>query len=163
MTSLRIPYFHQKTDYTCGPAVVRMILRHFKKNISEASLSRRLKTNRAIGTHPRAIITFLRRAGLYVYLNESSTMAELAFLISKKYPVIVLYREPVDNEGHYAIVVEINRRIITLHDPWHGRHFKISPRSFNARWQTFEPGMRSRHWLIAVAQNNVQIDKQFHS
>lgn len=130
----RIPHYHQKTDYSCGAASLRMVFAHFGMRTSEKRLAEILGTNPRTGTSRKAMLRHAKARGLRVEARHHLTLAEVASDIAAKRPVIVLYREPEDDVAHYAVCVGVTKDRVHLHDPWHGPAFTIPRREFLRRW-----------------------------
>lgn len=161
MQLLRVPYYKQKTSYTCGPAALRMVFAYFNKRVPEHSLAKKMRASTTRGTTHQAMIRTARQTGFYVYVNPHATFEELVFLLAWRYPVIINYTEPSGNIGHYAVVTGITKKRVILHDPWNGNRFILSRRSFLARWYDMLPRSISEHWLMAISRHDFQLGKQF--
>lgn len=146
-----VPYKRQWLDFTCGPVVLQMVLKYFRMPISRWQAIRLCQTARATGTTRRHLVAAVRSFGLHVHAHGNGTIAELRKLTGRNVPVIVNYREPADNEGHYAIVVAVTARSVVLHDPYHGPRFRLSQREFMRRWHG-QHVHANRRWLMAIGQ-----------
>ncbi len=160
-TSLTIPYYHQRTYYTCGPAALKMVLAFFKKRVSEERLARQMHTSKQYGTTHHAMVRTAQRAGLYVYVNERATIEELQFLVAWGHPVIVDYVEPSANVEHYALVTGVTARQIKLQDPWNGKRFAVSRVQFLKRWHGHDKKETTHQWLMAISRHDFQLGKQY--
>lgn len=145
---LRVPYFRQTKDYTCGPACVRMLMALHGKRFSEKHLTRSLKTNQDTGTRKKEIVRFAKRRGLACHVKTRATWRDVSRKIRRRMPVMVSYTEPSDNEGHYALVTGKRNHTVLLHDPWNGKHFQISLRAFKRRWLGFETSSAEWGWMM---------------
>ncbi len=162
MKSLKVPYFLQKTDYTCGPASLQMVLAFYGIEATEEELATELETNSDIGTLHHNIIEGVKSRGLYTYVNDKGTINELRSLLDLKVPVVVRFIEPYDDEDHYSVVVGANRFFITVHDPSNGAKQYYTHRSFLRRWKCEMIGPDAQ-WLMAVSDKPLPIiDQQFH-
>lgn len=152
----RFPFYRQQKDYTCGPVAVMMVLRHFGFAAGRTSLRRALATTEEDGTARLNIVRFLRGRGLAVHVHAGATVGELRAFLGAGIPVIVNYREPDDNIGHYAVVVGVSGGRVVLNDPYHGRGFSVTVRVFAARWRGGN-ARAGRRWMAAVARNKAEI------
>ena len=157
--NMEVPYFKQDTNFSCGPAVIQMILAFFGIHESEEHLKKKLKTNEDNGTEHINIINYLLERGLYCYANNDSTLKEITYFLNRKVPVVVHYLEPEADWGHYAVAVELNKDNIVLNDPWHGEKFSLLQSEFEKRWQS-EDG-RHKKWILAVSKSDLQMGKQY--
>lgn len=156
MKTIPIPYCRQETDYYCGPAVLKMVLRHFGIKISQKTLARDAGTDSGTGTFHHAMRTIIKNSGLFSYTKRNATIQEVEMFVRRCLPVIVNYIEP-EGEGHYAIVVGYNANNLIFNDPWHGKHFTLSKMRFENRWHNARK--TSRRWLMVVAKNRKDIVK----
>lgn len=154
MSALAIPYFKQDTVYSCGAAAAQMILRYFGVVYSERVLMERLKTEPKEGTHHQEIIDLFTDEDLYCYVNNNSSLAEVAFYLDQCTPVLIHYIEPSDSEGHYAVLTAVENGIVTLNDPWNGEGFALAEEDFSRRWRSEDGEFIC--WMTAVS------DTQFH-
>ncbi len=157
---LDVPFFKQDTLYTCGPAVVQMILRYYGIVASEHTLREKMKTNSDVGTMHKYMIDEIRAAGLYCYVNNHSSVQEIAFFLKIGLPVIVHYMEPSENsQDHYAVVVGIEDHHIILNDPWHGKDFSLTLTDFEHRWHD---GKGIYHnWLLTASKEHFGVGRQY--
>lgn len=148
-----IPYFKQEKDYTCGPAVVRMILSASKIIKSENELVRRLKTTEKYGTRKKEIQRFFEKERYEAKSERKSTLRKIKFYLSKGYNVIVCYFYVRDKTGHYAIMRSMNEKKVILVDPWCGPKLKFSKKYFRKIWHDTQG---NRGWFIAVKKIRYQ-------
>ncbi|MDD5026358.1 MAG: peptidase C39 family protein [Candidatus Peribacteraceae bacterium] len=141
---LRVPYFRQHTDYTCGPACVRMVLALHGKRVKERTLARSLKTNARHGTNYSAITALGRRIGFRFLTSSRATWRSVLTQIRHERPVLVCFIEPTSDESHYALVTGYQREKVLLHDPWNGKYFRMPLKDFKRRWLGY--GTRSEKW-----------------
>ena len=102
---LKIPFYKQDTDHTCGPASLQMVLSFLGDFKSEKKLSEEAHTNHDAGTRHDAMIETARKEGFYCYVNNDSSWDEVNNFISEGLPVIIHFVEPQSGENHYAVVV----------------------------------------------------------
>ncbi len=158
---LRVPYFKQKKDYTCGPASLKMVLRFFGMNEREDAISRNVKTNEN-GTRHMPIINFARKKGFYCFVHEGSGMNHIKHFIDQGLPVIVNYIEPSSNEGHYSVVVGYNDNSVIMRDPWNGKEFKVNKDSFIERWHDSHKGYKCSRWILVLSKKEFDIGKKYN-
>ena len=156
---LAIPFFHQKTEFTCGPASLEMVMRFLGKRVSEEKIRREAGTAREHGTSHQGMIEAATKEGFYCYINEASSLHEAKHFLELHIPVIVDYTEPSDDEGHYAVVTGFSDNAIILNDPWNGRNFSISEKEFLRRW--YDRDLRSNRWLIIVSDCDFNVGRQY--
>lgn len=156
---ISVPFFKQDTEYSCGAAVMQMVFRFYGKVFSEETLMRKLKTREDSGTNHQSMIDLARTEGLYVYVNNESSLDEVAYFIGRNIPIIVHFIEPDTDDGHYAVVIGIEHEKIVLNDPWNGEGFNMSIHDFEKRWHD-EDGSHPR-WIMVVSETDVQLGRQY--
>ena len=157
--NMEVAYFKQDTNFSCGPAVIQMILAFFGIHQSEGYLQKKLESDEKKGTDHMNMISYLLKKGLYCYANNDSTFKEVAYFLDKKIPVVVNYLEPEADWGHYAVVLELNKNNIILNDPWHGERFSMRLDEFEERWQSGDG--KHKKWILAVSKSDLQMGKQY--
>lgn len=158
---LEIPYIKQKKDYTCGPASLGMVLSFLGHIKSQTKLTRAMKTSKGKGTQNWSMINYARKEGLFVYVNDESTLDELKYYLALGFPVIVNYIEPSEDETHFSVVLGYSRLTgsIIMNDPWNGKDFRLPEDEFLKRWHS--SGYRHNKWLMVVSKQSFQLGKQF--
>lgn len=156
---MKIPYHRQSTGYNCAPASLQMLLEFFGVYKSQKELAKKLKTTAKDGTGHERIIDFVAKHGFFCYASDNSTLEEIKGFIKRGYPVLVNFIEPSDEEGHYALIVGINKNEIILNDPWNGRGFKISKADFKKRWR--DSKNKYKQWMMVISRENFNLGKQF--
>lgn len=159
---IKIPFHAQETDYTCGPAVLRMVFEFFGITKSEKWLTQKLDTNSIIGTSHQALIRIATEEGFYCYVNSNSDFFEIIHFVKLGLPVIVDFKEPTEEEGHYAVVSRVSKFLKTaiyLNDPYNGKDIKLSEKEFLSRW--YDPLTKSKNWIMVLSKENFEVGKQY--
>ncbi|MFA6536719.1 MAG: cysteine peptidase family C39 domain-containing protein [Candidatus Paceibacterota bacterium] len=151
---LKVPYFKQDNNYSCGAAALQMVLRFYGEIYSEKHLAEVLGSNKDFGTSHQAMIDFVRKDGFHVHEADFASHDDLKEFLSKNIPVIVNFLEPESNEGHYAVVIGCEVGHIFLNDPWDGKGFKLTIEAFEKRW--INGAGTSTHWLMAILPKHFQ-------
>lgn len=158
---LKIPFYKQDTEYTCGPVSLQMAFSFLGKFKSERALAGEAKTNKNGTTHQGMIETALKEK-FFCYVNEGSSVEEIKHFIRLGFPVIVDYIEPSGNDGHYAVVSGYHHGNIVLNDPWNGKDFKLSEKEFLVRWHDCH--LRNHvctHWIMVLSKTNFSLGRQY--
>ena len=137
---IKLKIFEQtKTGY-CGPAALRTILNFYGFKISEQGLGRKSGTSAREGASPESLIGAVKSLGWHGFWKENSTIGDIRYFLKKRKPVLVdwfsLYGEHY--EGHYSVIIGIDRQHIYLADPEIGRARKILIEAFKKVWFDFE-------------------------
>lgn len=147
---MRVPYYQQVFEYTCGPAALRMVAAFLRRPIGRLQAITLCKTTATHGTTRLNLIQAARSQNLRVHAHSNATLREIDALLRKKIPVIVNYREPQDEEGHYSVIIKVTNTHVVLADPYHGPKLKISRREFMSRWHGKH--LRAhRRWMMGVS------------
>lgn len=78
----------------------------------------------------------LRDAGVQEKTKVNASLSDVRRLMQRtRKPVVLVYREPEDEEEHYALCVGLTKRSIVLNDSWHGRNFSMPRKEFIRRWK----------------------------
>lgn len=144
---LPVPDVIQRTDYTCGPACLRATLEMYGLGSpDEMAIAKIAKTTSADGTTPENLAEAARYYGLEAQVRQGMSIADLSQYVHAGVAVIVDYqawRDAPSNtpwathwgDGHYSVVMDVDRTFVTLQDPWIiGRCEKIPHHEFLERW-----------------------------
>jgi predicted double-glycine peptidase len=139
-----LPLVRQSTPYTCGVACLQSILYYYGQEWPEDILARELKSTEAEGTNYHEILRFARSRGLTAQEKEGMTIDDLRRACAVGRPIIVAYQawgarpDMYANDwedGHYSIVVGVDREKVYLMDPSTlGNYAFIPIPEFEARW-----------------------------
>lgn len=156
---LKVPYFKQDNNFSCGPTTLQMVFAFYGKRFSESSLTERLHTKQSSGTSHGPMIEVSREEGFYVYVNNNSTIEEIATLIGRNIPVIINFIEPSSEEGHYSVVVDTTEDNMIFHDPWNGEEVKMDITTFTKRWRSEDNA--NLNWIMAISTKEFNTGKQY--
>jgi len=148
---LEIPYYKQEEDYTCGPTAVKMVLGFYGVKESVENLKNKCHVSETKGTTRANMIKVLKNFGLHVHAHADASLEEVGELLKKRKAVVVNFREPSSNEGHYAVVRGFKGGKIFLRDPYNGADFSIKTKEFIARWFGYHKSI-NKNWIMAVSQ-----------
>lgn len=140
-----IPYFKQQKIYWCGAAAVQMALGARGYNFSQATVAKRLKTNRLLGTLRVMIVRELRKTKIPVKVVAHGTLEQL----TRYLPAIVSYQE-VEGEDHYALIIGITKTHVIMHDPWHGSDYTLTTHAFLDRWKNTKRKKKYTGWFASM-------------
>jgi len=137
-----------------------MVFKYFGITRSEDDLIRQLGTKKDTGTEHQPPIDAVLEEGLHCYVNNDSSFDEIKYFLGLKLPVIVNFIEPTNDDGHFAVVVEINSDDIILNDPWNGKDFSLPLAEFERRWISGHGTYRK--WIAAISAAEITQGKQYH-
>lgn len=158
---LKIPFYKQDTDHTCGPATLQMVLSFLGDFKSEKFLSKEAHANHDIGTKHDAMIETARKEGFYCYVNKDSSVDEIKNFLSEGLPVIIHFAEPQAEEEHYAVVVGLEKSDVILNDPWNGKNFKMAKKEFLSRWHGEQGNHQYNKWILVISDKDFKMGKQY--
>ena len=156
---LKLPFFRQHTDYSCGPTSLEMVLDFLGDKKSEKCLIKEAHADKIDGTKHKWMIESAASEGFHCYVNSQSTINEIKHFISLGFPVIVDYTEPSENIGHYSVIIGYKYDKIIMNDPWNGKSFSISDDNFAGRWH--DSITKSRGWIMVISKTDFQLGKQY--
>ena len=131
---IEIPFFRQEQLHHCGPAVVRMVLHFYGGERLEQEIADAMGTTEEEGTPLSSILDYVKSQGLRVIHKDGADFSDIQGFIDQGYPVMVNYRETSQEQGHFALVVEITEEEVILNDPWHGSGYAVDKEEFRRRW-----------------------------
>jgi len=121
----------------CGVASLKMVLDFLGIKKSEKELIKLTNASREKGTSAKNIVKVVRQMGLKGFVKDFATFSDIGKYLAKKIPVIVDWFSK--NDGHYSVVVGIDKKYIYLQDPEIGRIKKVDLKTFKRVWFDF-PG-----------------------
>lgn len=142
---MRLLKYRQKDSWTCGPAVMKVVLAHFGINKEIEELIGELKTTKKQGTEHKNIEKLLKKYKLKFIQKKNATFEELKSAL-KDAPVIVDYWVPYHKESHYSLVIKINSQRIYFHDTYFGPNHSYMINYFLKNWEDQE----AKGWLLAI-------------
>ena len=159
----KIPFFHQRTEYYCGPAIIQMVLAAYDIKVTQRQAAHRAKTDKLrgvatgaeTGTPFRNLVGALRSYGVRVSAQNHRSVPEMRRALKKKKIVIVCFTERKFGWGHYAIVTRIRPTHIDLLDPAEhlGKGKPMTLAEFQKRWKD-PTHTRSRRWAAFVEKKS---------
>jgi ABC-type bacteriocin/lantibiotic exporter with double-glycine peptidase domain len=150
---MRIPFFKQRTNEYCGPAVMQMTLHAYGMRATQKALALEAGTNKARGTTLVGLVRALRKRGLQVEAAHNRSVRQLRAALRAKKIVIVCYTERAWNWGHYSIVRSFRGKYIILQDPAEhgGKPAPFTIEDFEKRWRDSK-FTRSVRWAAFVGK-----------
>jgi ABC-type bacteriocin/lantibiotic exporter with double-glycine peptidase domain len=147
---MKIPYYKQQHDYTCGPACAMMALACFGITAEEDELSGILGTNAEQGTEQKEFRKLAAHYSLAFIEKKDASLAELSELLGKGYAVIVCHHLASEKVSHYSVLKSVDSKSLVLLDPYIGADCKYSVSEFKMLWKIVEKKGREPCWFFAV-------------
>ena len=150
---MKIPYFRQEKIWTCGAAVIRMVLASFNIKRSEGQLVRMLRTSKRVGVKNKRFSEIAERFKLSYIVRRNSNIRQLKRYLNKKFIIIVHYYVPKLGEDHYSVVSRVSKERIFLLDPWFGENYSIDLDKFIKLWKENPKSGKEKHWFIGIKED----------
>jgi len=127
----------RQTPGLCGPASLKMVLDYYGVSVSEAEITKIAGASRKKGVSVKSLMKVAKHFGFKTFFKKNSSLKDLEYFVNKKIPVIVDWF--FEDEGHYSVVVDIDKKNIWLMDPTLAGRRKMSLGKFLRIWFDF-PG-----------------------
>ena len=131
---LNITPYKQRPGY-CGPVCLYMILQYYGVRTTLQQLKRLSRCNPSLGTSIEGLLKAAKHFGLTGWYKDFSTFSDIRRQIKKKIPVLVDWFSTDD--GHYSVVVGIDKKNIYLIDPEVGKRRALDLQTFKRVWFDF--------------------------
>jgi hypothetical protein len=163
-------YFAQPNDWTCSASCCIMVHRVLTgEDIGLDEMVQRTGAVPGRGAENAQVVEAMKKLGsnLEVKSGVSSSQPQgtelsdeeraaekaqeletLKQLLRDGYVVIVNFREPVDNGGHYGVLQGINDQAIEIADPYYGLQSVLAWKDFDFRTGYSDPVLHG--WYLAV-------------
>jgi len=135
MKLLKLKSFRQSPGL-CGPASLKIVLEYYGIEKSEQELTKMCGATAKNGVEAEPIIAVAKKLGLKGFIKDHSNLNDLAKYLAKKIPIIVDWFSTDD--GHYSVVVGLEKKFIYLEDPELGGLNKIKIDVFYRNWFDFK-------------------------
>lgn len=143
---LYIKPFRQSPDF-CGPASLKMILSYFDVEESEKKLAELSGHKKSTGVEAKGLLSAAKSLGFEGVIKDNCTFEDIRFYIKKKkIPIIIDWFDSSD--GHYSVVIGIDKENIYLLDPSLGTQRALKLETFKRIWFDFPGELISKENLI---------------
>jgi ABC-type bacteriocin/lantibiotic exporter with double-glycine peptidase domain len=105
----------RQTPGLCGPASLKMVLDFYGISVTESELKKISGASREKGAPISGLVKAAKHFGLNTFLKEDGSLKDIEYFVKKNIPVIVAWF--FEDDGHYSVVVDINKKEIVLMDP----------------------------------------------
>ncbi len=139
---IKLKPFRQTPGF-CGPASLKMVMDYYGVSVSETEIAKVAGATQEKGTSIGGLIKAAKHFGFNALLKRNSSLVDLSYFIKKKIPVIVDWFS--EDDGHYSVVVDVDKNNVVLMDPAlrklliYIRRRKFSKETFLRIWFDF-PG-----------------------
>ena len=138
---IKIPYFRQEKNTTCGVACVKMVLAFHGKEISEIELEEACETS-WLGNTCGELVYGIKKLGFNAEEVDHVTIKYLSAQLEKKCPFIALIDPAVlygglEGFGHFVVITGIEDDKIYYHDPELDKDLTRNITDFMKAWKKF--------------------------
>lgn len=169
---LKVPLVPQATSYSCGAAAMLAVLLYWNLiDANESSLYEALGTSPEQGTHPARIRDHARKLGLKAEIRTGLSLEDLEKGLAAGHTLIVDFQAWADwdtalgnpdydyrwkerwEDGHYAVLVAMDRDFLWFMDPSSfGRYAYMPRQELLERWRDYEEedGKRVEYQRMAI-------------
>lgn len=148
-----VPYHEQETEFTCGPAALKMVMQYHGDCIGERRLRKYTKTTSTLGTNHQKLITASRKLGYHCFVKQNARPHEVKYFINKGFPTIINWQEPDTSDGHYSVIFGYERDYFYVHDPY-SPHRKIM--KIKALLPLWHDGGQQR-WFMVTSKEKIPV------
>src|SRR3989339_271220 len=147
---MSLKYYPQETEYSCGPAAMRIALSGLKIEKSEEELIKLLNTSAKHGTYFQDFILLTKKLKLSYISEANSSISNLTNLIKNKYIIIICYYSKKEQCDHFSVVKKMDKENIYFSDPWFGQNHKYSLSYFQTIWRNIGRPNPAKKWFLAI-------------
>jgi ABC-type bacteriocin/lantibiotic exporter with double-glycine peptidase domain len=138
---LKVPYFKQEKNTTCGVACLRMVLASYGKDVSESKLEETCETG-WLGNTCGELVKGVEKFGFKAEEVDNVTLKYLSSQLEKRYPLIALIDPAIlyggiEGFGHFVVITGIEGDNIYYHDPDLGKDLARDVSDFMKAWEKF--------------------------
>jgi len=145
------PFFYkQPNDWTCGPAVARIILHLLGKPKTLRDIIRELGTTRQ-GTANRDLARLFRKHRLSFTEKNQASLSDIKTKL-KRHWIVTAYWIPSHREAHYSIITKVTAARVHFHDTWFGSNHSYSRPHFIKNWC-------DDRWFMSVKKTSAAIPR----
>jgi predicted double-glycine peptidase len=111
---IKLKPFRQRPGL-CGPASLKMVFDYYGVQVLEAEIAKIAGASKEKGASIKGLIKAAKHFVFNVFLKELSSLTDLKYFVKRKIPVIVDWF--FEDEGHYSVVVDIDKKNVVIMDP----------------------------------------------
>lgn len=143
---IRLKQFRQTPDF-CGPAALKMVFDYYGIEATEREIGKISGTTKKYGTSPESMEKTAAHFGFEAILKTKGTLNDLKHYLDRKIPVIVNWFW--EDDGHYSVVVGMDKKNIVMRDPSFWRIRKMPTGKFQKVWFDFKGDERRPEGMVS--------------
>ncbi len=134
----------------CGPACLKIILSHYKKDFSEQELANLCNVTPEDHASHSAMVAAVESVGGKAADLDDAKIDDIRKFVDDNVPVIVGWQ--LDGKNHYTVVYDVGKNKIFMMDPGTESGIRIMPieQFENAWFDMDESGNSVKRWMLAV-------------
>jgi predicted double-glycine peptidase len=132
---LNVKPFRQSSGH-CGAACLKIVLGYYGIQKSERELIKLVGSTTASGVSTENMALAIKKYKIHTIIKDNSNLKQIASLLAKQIPIMVDWFS--DNDGHYSVVVGLDRENIYMQDPELGHLRTMKRKAFMTVWFDFE-------------------------
>jgi len=129
---LGLKNYPQKTNFTCGPASLKMVMEHYGQKHSEKALAKAGGTTRSYGTGHNGMKKAANKFGFDLTVKKNADISDIKRYVKQKKPVIVDWFP--EGGGHYSVVKGVDKNNLYMDDPAYSDYRKVKIKDFKESW-----------------------------
>ncbi len=134
----------------CGPACLKIILSHYKKDFSESEIAALCNATPEDHASHAAMVSAVKSVSGKATPKEDASIDDVRNSVDENVPVIVGWQ--LDGKNHYTVVYDVGKNKIFMMDPSTESGIRIMPiEEFENLWFDMDEGGNStKRWMMAV-------------
>jgi len=153
---IKIDYYSQYKDYSCGPVALKMVFDHLGIECTREEMITLCETMPKEGTDTESLIEAVEKQhGLAHAEKDDASVTDITCLLESGYPVIVNYCNPLSSHGHYSVIngYDPEEEILFFSDPANGKDYTLSFEEFDSAWHSGDKLLTK--WLLVVGRETI--------
>lgn len=152
---MKLPYYHQKNCYFCGPTSLKMVLEGFGIRKTEDEIAKLAGTRKKKYTTHQGMIEACRKSGCSCFVHEDANMANVKTFLKAGLPVIIDWTDNKSDDGHYSVITSLKGDRIFFSDPWYGPNYGIDRKTFEEYWDDCLTG--GHRWVMVILPDHIKV------
>lgn len=129
--------YQQITNYSCGAATLKAVMKHYGEDVDEPRLMREVGVHPKTGSTAGQVATAARRRGYVAQERQFRSVEELSVFTEQDVPVIIAIRSFNNpHQGHFVVATKVKGDRVKIMDPnTRGNKRVLSAAELDKRWQ----------------------------
>lgn len=152
------PYRQKKAGF-CGPTCLKMVNKFYGVDVSDEELDKITGAAFYQKISTDKMIEAAKSFGFNVFAKDNATLEDIERFITENKPVIVRwFLGDVEPDGHYSVIIDIDKENIVMLDPLWGKKRKMTLNNFLKVWFDYKgeylekPEDIINRWLMVLSK-----------